>query len=80
MVAHYSSRAAAAISRSSYKVGQPAAASAAATTAPQQRTKGHIYVYTYCTVLQYIVKLKIVVLIKCNAQKHKKKPHFNIKL
>ena len=52
---------------SSYKVGQRAAVSAAATTAPQQRTKGHILY------IKYIINLKIVVLIKGNAQKQFKK-------
>ena len=50
--------------RSSYKEGQPAAAAAAATIAgPQQQTKGHICSSTlHC-------KLKVVVLLKGNAQK-----------
>ena len=54
--------------QSSYKEGQPAAA----TTAPQQRTKGHIYYsIVHC-------KLKTVVLIKGNSPTPQKKTiHFN---
>ena len=74
MVAHCSSsnskcsRAAAAIcSKASYKEGQPAAAAAATIAGPQQQTKGHIYSSTlHC-------KLKVVDLLKGNAQKHLEK-------